>query len=163
MTNLEKQIDLLVRYTVTDDEELKKQLREELAATIQEKDVPAETSPYKIEDTTEDLLDELGVPHHLLGRDYIVTAISLILEDPENLHQITYMLYPAIADKYNSTATRVERAIRHAVESAWLRGNYGILKELFGNTVDRDKGKPTNCQFLAACTKIVSRRVRDIA
>lgn len=162
MTNMEKQIDLLVRYATTDDEELKKQLRDELAATIQKNpEEPVDILAHKLEDTTEALLDEVGVPHHLLGRNYIVTAIHLITVDPDHIHQITDLLYPAIAVRHDTTASRVERAIRHAIESAWDRGNYGVLKERFGNTVDRNKGKPTNSQFLAACDKIVRRRMRD--
>ncbi|MBO5887506.1 MAG: hypothetical protein J6Q60_05745 [Bacteroidaceae bacterium] len=161
MTILEKQIDLLVRYTTTDDEELKKQLREELTATLQEtrEEDPAVYS-NKLSDAIDELLDELGAPHNLIGRKHLHKAIRMAVTDEECLTQITSVLYPAIAKEANTTPSRVERAIRHAIETAWDRGDYRTLKNYFGNTIDRDKAKPTNHHFIAGCANIVRRQMR---
>ena len=162
MTTLEKQIDLLVRYTVTDDEDLKKQLREELIATLQEtheEDPSVYTS--KLNDTIDELLNELGVPHNLIGRKHLHTAIGMAATDDECLTQITSVLYPDIAKQNSTSPSRVERAIRHAVEAAWDRGDYRTLTHYFGNTVHRDKAKPTNHHFIAGCANIVRRQMRD--
>lgn len=162
MTTREKQIDLLVKYTVTDDEELKKQLKEELIATLQEtrKEDPT-VYANKLSDMTDELLDELGVPHNLIGRKHLHTAIRMAVTDEECLTQITSVLYPDIAKENNTTPSRVERAIRHAVEAAWDRGDYRALTHYFGNTIDRNKAKPTNHHFIAGCANIVRRQMRN--
>ncbi len=102
------------------------------------------------------LLHDMGVPAHLKGYQYLRDAILLILEDSSLLGAITKELYPKIADKYDTTPSRVERAIRHAIELAWGRGNIDLMTEYFGYTVDLEKGKPTNSAFIA----MVSDRIR---
>ncbi len=94
------------------------------------------------------LLHELGVPSHIKGYTYIREGINLIYNDPELASAITKELYPMIAKKYNTTSSRVERAIRHAIEVSWNRANWELMEEVFGYSVDIDKAKATNSEFI---------------
>ena len=93
-------------------------------------------------------LHELGVPSHIKGYQYIREGITLVYERPDIIGGITKELYPEIAEKYDSTVSRVERAIRHAIEVSWNRGNWDLMEEIFGHSVDIDKAKPTNSEFI---------------
>ncbi|GAA0458160.1 sporulation transcription factor Spo0A [Alkalibacillus silvisoli] len=95
------------------------------------------------------IIHEVGVPAHIKGYLYLREAISMVYHDIELLGSITKVLYPDIAKKYNTTASRVERAIRHAIEVAWNRGNIDSLSAIFGYTVSVSKAKPTNSEFIA--------------
>ncbi len=94
------------------------------------------------------ILHELGVPSHIKGYHYLREGIKLIYNNPELIGGITKELYPSIARKFSSTDTRVERSIRHAIEVSWNRGNWDLMQELFGYSVDIDKAKPTNSEFI---------------
>jgi len=94
-------------------------------------------------------IQQLGVPAHIKGYQYIRDAITMVIDDMETINSITKLLYPTVAKHYNTTASRVERAIRHAIEVAWDRGNPDVLNELFGYTILGSKGKPTNSEFIA--------------
>ena len=93
-------------------------------------------------------LHDLGVPSHVKGYQYIREGIILVYNNPTIIGGITKELYPAIARKFNSTTSRVERAIRHAIEISWNRANWDLMEELFGYSVDIDKAKPTNSEFI---------------
>ncbi|WP_191560859.1 sporulation transcription factor Spo0A [Metabacillus idriensis] len=95
------------------------------------------------------IIHEIGVPAHIKGYLYLREAISMVYNDIELLGSITKVLYPDIAKKFNTTASRVERAIRHAIEVAWSRGNIESISSLFGYTVSMTKAKPTNSEFIA--------------
>lgn len=95
------------------------------------------------------IIHEIGVPAHIKGYLYLRTAILMAVENMDVLNAVTKQLYPDIAAQYNTTDTRVERAIRHAIEVAWERGNIDMIHELFGYTIQADKGKPTNSEFIA--------------
>ncbi|MBD1378782.1 sporulation transcription factor Spo0A [Metabacillus arenae] len=95
------------------------------------------------------IIHEIGVPAHIKGYLYLREAISMVYNDIELLGSITKVLYPDIAKKFNTTASRVERAIRHAIEVAWSRGNIESISSLFGYTVSMSKAKPTNSEFIA--------------
>ena len=95
------------------------------------------------------LLHEIGIPAHIKGYHYLRDAIMMAVEDMDVLNAITKVLYPTVAKKYQTTSSRVERAIRHAIEVAWSRGKLDTLDELFGYTVSTGKGKPTNSEFIA--------------
>jgi len=95
------------------------------------------------------ILHEVGVPAHIKGYIYLREAIKLVIDDVELLGGITKTLYPMIAEKYNTTPSRVERAIRHAIEVAWNRGRVETIDKIFGYTIDQNKGKPTNSEFIA--------------
>ena len=94
------------------------------------------------------ILHELGVPSHIKGYQYIRDGILMIYDNPEIVGGITKELYPDVAKKYNTTVSRVERAIRHAIEVSWNRGNWDLMEEIFGHSVDIDKAKPTNSEFI---------------
>jgi two-component system response regulator (stage 0 sporulation protein A) len=95
------------------------------------------------------VIHELGIPAHIKGYQYLRDAIIIAINDSEVINSITKVLYPEIAKRYNTTASRVERAIRHAIEVAWGRGNTDTLNDLFGYTISTGKGKPTNSEFIA--------------
>ena len=95
------------------------------------------------------LLHSLGIPSHIKGYMYIRDSIDLMYNNPSMIGAITKELYPEIASKYDTTSSRVERAIRHAIEVSWNRGDYDVMEELFGNSVDYDRAKPTNSEFIA--------------
>lgn len=95
------------------------------------------------------MLHSLGVPSHIKGYEYIREGIGLMYTNPSMLGAITKEMYPEIAHKYNTTSSRVERAIRHAIEISWTRGDYDKMEEFFGHSVDYDRAKPTNSEFIA--------------
>ena len=95
------------------------------------------------------VLHNLGIPSHIKGYIYIRESIKLMYESSELVGGITKEIYPEIAKKYDSTISRVERAIRHAIEISWNRGDYDVMEEIFGNSVDFDRSKPTNSEFIA--------------
>lgn len=95
------------------------------------------------------IIHEIGVPAHIKGYQYLRDAIILSVNDMEMLNSITKVLYPTIAKRHQTTPSRVERAIRHAIEVAWSRGKMDTIDELFGYTVSTGKGKPTNSEFIA--------------
>ncbi|MDE5620020.1 MAG: sporulation transcription factor Spo0A [Ruminococcus sp.] len=99
-----------------------------------------------------DIIHQLGVPAHIKGYHYLRTAILYSIEDKTLLDSVTKLLYPTVAGIYDTTSSRVERAIRHAIEIAWDRGNVDTLNSFFGYTVDTGKGKPTNSEFIALIT-----------
>ena len=94
------------------------------------------------------MLHELGMPSHIKGYQYIREGISMIYNDPNLIGGITKELYPELADRFETTVSRVERAIRHAIEVSWNRGNWDYMEEIFGHSVDIDKAKPTNSEFI---------------
>ncbi len=94
------------------------------------------------------ILHELGVPSHIKGYQYIREGIILIYNNPKLIGGITKELYPEISNKFNTTVSRVERAIRHAIEVSWNRGDWNLMDEIFGHSVDVDKAKPTNSEFI---------------
>lgn len=94
------------------------------------------------------MLHELGMPSHIKGYQYIREGITMIYNDPNIIGGITKELYPELASKFDTTVSRVERAIRHAIEVSWNRWNWDYMEELFGHSVDIDKAKPTNSEFI---------------
>jgi two-component system response regulator (stage 0 sporulation protein A) len=95
------------------------------------------------------IIHEIGVPAHIKGYQYLREAIMMSVNDIEMLNSITKILYPTIAKQFQTTPSRVERAIRHAIEVAWSRGKMDTIDELFGYTINNGKGKPTNSEFIA--------------
>ena len=110
---------------------------------------PKSKTPVDLETEITNIIHEIGVPAHIKGYMYLREAITMVVNDMELLSAVTKELYPSIAKKYNTTASRVERAIRHAIEVAWGRGQIEAINKLFGYTVHNDKGKPTNSEFIA--------------
>lgn len=108
-----------------------------------------ENSREDLEVDITNIIHEVGVPAHIKGYQYLRDAITMVVEDMDLLGAVTKELYPAIAQLNNTTPSRVERAIRHAIEVAWNRGKIETINSLFGYTVHNDKGKPTNSEFIA--------------
>jgi two-component system response regulator (stage 0 sporulation protein A) len=106
-------------------------------------------SPKNIEAEVTNIMHEIGVPAHIKGYQYLRDAIIMVIKDLDIINSITKQLYPTIARAYNTTPSRVERAIRHAIEVAWSRGQVEAIDALFGYTVSIGKGKPTNSEFIA--------------
>ena len=105
-----------------------------------------------LETRVTDMIHEIGIPAHIKGYHYLRDAIIMAVEDMDVLNAITKILYPTVAKKHQTTASRVERAIRHAIEIAWDRGDLDTINSFFGYTVNNCKGKPTNSEFIALLT-----------
>jgi len=108
-----------------------------------------DSAAYDLETKVTNILHEIGVPAHIRGYHYMREAIIMSVNDMDVLNYITKELYPSIAKKCNTTPSRVERAIRHAIEVAWNRGKIDAIDEIFGYTINNHKGKPTNSEFIA--------------
>ena len=108
----------------------------------------AEDIKIHLQITITKVLHELGIPSHIKGYQYIREGVTLVYNNPKIIGGITKELYPEIAKKYHSTTSRVERAIRHAIEISWNRANWDFMEDLFGYSVDIDKAKPTNSEFI---------------
>ncbi|MBQ3193468.1 MAG: sporulation initiation factor Spo0A C-terminal domain-containing protein [Oscillospiraceae bacterium] len=159
MTPLEKQVDALMRLCTACDEETKKKAREEIRYLLQGR--PSRGAFLDPEYQIRQILLELGAPDHLLGHPYAVQAVLLVIQDRVFIDQITFRLYPQLAAQFDTTASRVERAIRHLIEVTWTRGDLDILNHYFGSIVHPEKGKPTNGEFIARLANIVKQRLRE--
>ena len=109
-----------------------------------------------LEQDVTDMIHDIGVPAHIKGYQYLRTAILMTISDSEIINSVTKILYPSVAKKYSTTTSRVERAIRHAIEVAWDRGDVDTLNSYFGYTIQTHRGKPTNSEFIA----MISDRLR---
>lgn len=107
------------------------------------------SSQKSLEVEVTNIMREIGVPAHIKGYQYLRDAIMMVVKDLDVINSVTKQLYPTIAKEYNTTPSRVERAIRHAIEVAWSRGQMDTIDQLFGYTVNLGKGKPTNSEFIA--------------
>ena len=146
MTELEIKVEALMRCV--DPEKLRAALAEVTPADkAAVKRLPSmEEAMYR---EIRAALLEIGVPNHLKGYRYVVSGVGLVVQNEDLLDMITDGLYPAIAKMHDTTKSKVERAVRHAIEVAWDRGDRDVLYKLFGNTVSNMKGKPTNGEFFA--------------
>ncbi len=118
------------------------------------RDIPAaamqtEEKGPDIETQVTQIIHQIGVPAHIKGYQYLRTAILLTIKDSDIINSVTKVLYPSVAKKYATTTSRVERAIRHAIEVAWDRGDVDTLNSYFGYTIQNNRGKPTNSEFIA--------------
>lgn len=116
-----------------------------------------------LEETVSDIMHELGVPAHIKGYQYLRTSIMLSVESPEMMSSVTRVLYPTVAKKYGTTSSRVERAIRHAIEVAWDRGDIDVLNSYFGYTIQNSRGKPTNSEFIAMISDRLRLKLKKIS
>ena len=116
---------------------------------LEESHSPETLYQYNLESRVTAVIHEIGVPAHIKGYHYLREAILYTIQDMDAINAVTKVLYPAVAKRFNTTASRVERAIRHAIEVAWDRGDLETLQKYFGYTVSNVKGKPTNSEFIA--------------
>ena len=119
---------------------------------------PVQRPTQNLESVVTDIIHEIGVPAHIKGYQYLREAIILTINDMDVINAVTKVLYPAVAKKFATTPSRVERAIRHAIEVAWDRGDIETLQKFFGYTVSNIKGKPTNSEFIAMIADCLSLR-----
>ena len=123
--------------------------------------VKEERTEKDLESEITTIIHEIGIPAHIKGYQYLRDAIMMSVQDMDMLNSVTKVLYPGIAKKYHTTASRVERAIRHAIEVAWSRGKMDTIDEMFGYTVSNYKGKPTNSEFIALVTDRIRLQMKD--
>ncbi len=138
-----------IKRAKKDNSQKRKEALPEIALTGEKKQEKTEAD---LEADVTEIIHEIGVPAHIKGYQYLRDAIVMSVKDMDMLNSITKILYPTIAKKYQTTPSRVERAIRHAIEVAWGRGRMDTLDDMFGYTINRGKGKPTNSEFIALIT-----------
>ena len=146
----QKQIEAVIeecrKKGVTINDLLKHALLDETTEFI---DNNANAETLEIERHVSNILKKLGMPAHIKGYRYVRDAIIFAFEHPDTMDKVTKVLYPTIAKHFDTTPSRVERAIRHAIEVAWDRGNSDVLNNYFGYSIKSDRGKPTNSEFIA--------------
>jgi len=125
-------------------------------------DIKAQKPGPSLEALVTEIIHEIGVPAHIKGYQYLREAIILTINDMDVINAVTKILYPTVAKKFSTTPSRVERAIRHAIEVAWDRGDLETLQKFFGYTVSNIKGKPTNSEFIAMIADRLSLQRRDM-
>ena len=120
--------------------------------------------PAELKNMVTSIIHEIGVPAHIKGYQYLREAIMIAVDDMDVINAVTKVLYPEVARRFSTTPSRVERAIRHAIEVAWDRGDLETLQRFFGYTVSNTKGKPTNSEFIAmiADRLVLERRRQGI-
>ena len=156
MTTVEKKLNLLLELALAEDEESRAKIRKTIASQF----VPStgrENQDAAIRRSVESMCLRLGVPCHILGRAYLMTGLAMVVKNYDLVYDITKGFYTTVAGYHGTTASRVERAIRHAIEVTWTRADPDVLAEVFGNTIAADKGKPTNSEFVAR----VALTIRD--
>ena len=159
MSILELKVDTLLRLCATEDPQEQKMIRRELLELMKARWQTSVDPEYLVRQ----LLLELGAPDHLVGHPYVVQAILMVVENRNYIDSITLSLYPQLAAKFETTPSRVERAIRNLIEITWARGDWEVLTRYFGNTVSAEKGKPTNGEFIARMSNVVKQRLREAA
>ena len=122
---------------------------------------PLQQGNASLEAAVTEIIHEIGVPAHIKGYQYLREAIILTINDMDIINAVTNVLYPEVAKKFGTTPSRVERAIRHAIEVAWDRGDIEVLQKFFGYTVSNIKGKPTNSEFIAMIADCLSLRQKQ--
>ena len=153
LMNADKEFHIMITVPSTRKKEL----------VVQEKKESKPKQPiHDLEQDVTNMIHEIGVPAHIKGYQYLREAIMMSVEDPSMISSITKILYPTIAKKFQTTPSRVERAIRHAIEVAWSRGRMETLDSLFGYTVNTGKGKPTNSEFIALIADRIRLDYREI-
>ena len=159
MYTLEQKVNLIMEYIVEDDCTEKIRLREKIMQALCER---KDTGAMDMDGSIDNLLKEIGAPCHPIGYDQLKYAIKLVMLDKTYVHSITGRLYPDVAKEFNSTPIRVERNIRKVI-TAIFDGQYGSdnAYDLFKNSIARDRGKPTNSQFIIVCVRELERRMRE--
>ena len=160
---LEQKFNALAAFVLAEEPVAKETARKALVAVTKTETNHVSTNDSKMEDAIHQFLMDLGAQPHLLGYRYAVYGISLAVNRPEVIDNITGTggFYQMIAAKFDTTACRVERAIRHLIEMIWLNGNPDNLISYFGLSIRNDKGKPTNAHFISRCALVIRSRLRN--
>lgn len=162
MFTIEQKVDLVLRYIASADDTQRSELKSRILEALDDGATTPVCDNPNIDDMILDLMKELGVPAHLLGHDYLVYAIKLQISDHTYSKTMTTRLYPDIAVKFDTTGSRAERAIRHAVEVGFNRSDWETIVNVFGSSTSLDRGKATNSEFIAACANEISRRMKNL-
>lgn len=161
MFTLEQKVDLILRYIATNDLNQRNQIRNSLVTALNSNEsVP--TTILVVDDLIVDMLKVLGMPQRLLGYEYATQAIKLYISDPSYKNDITKRLYPDVAKLCGSTASRVERGIRHAIGSMLLNGDMSDIERVFGNAISFYKGSITNTEFIVSCGNEIIRKAKKL-
>jgi len=139
----------------------KNKVRKEIGRPVEMEKKSEKYSLQTLEEDVTEIIHEVGVPAHIKGYQYLREAIIMSVTNMDMLNSITKILYPGIAKKFDTTPSRVERAIRHAIEVAWSRGKMDTLDDLFGYTISNGKGKPTNSEFIALITDKIRLQMKS--
>jgi two-component system response regulator (stage 0 sporulation protein A) len=161
---LEKKIDAMAGMVLADNESDFRLAKSRLLQLMQEPAAeagPVRQTSFDVEDEIRKILLEIGIPDRLSGHRYVMEAVRLVVADEEYIRSITKLLYPSVAEKFDSTSSKVERAIRHCIEAAWDRGDLRVLDKYFGNTIDRYSGRPTVGEFIARIANVVAQRQKE--
>ena len=163
MFTLEQKVDLVMRYVTTVDQFKRIELKRMLVAALKEgDDNDARTYVEEVERVSADIIKKIGMPPHLAGHDHALKAIQLCAMDPSYLRGgVTKCLYPDIAKAFDTTPSRVERTIRHAIESVFYRGNTEIVVSIFGDVLHIKNGKLSNSEFFAAAANEINRQLKE--
>lgn len=157
MTKTDMKIDALIECILAKSDAEYKAARKKLQALCD----GSVTIKRDAETVIRELLLELGAPDHLVGHPYTVQDILLVVQDRKYIDNITFGLYPALSVMFDTTASRVERAIRHLIEIVFTRCDYDVINQYFGNSIHPDKGKPTNGEFIARMANIVKLQLKQ--
>lgn len=161
MFTLEQKVDLILRYIATNDNAKKSQLKKMVVKALESSEsVP--TTVLTVDDLIVDMLKALGMPQHLKGYGYIVKGIKLCIQNPKYLSPITYRLYPALADLFETTTGGIERNIRRVIEAMFDNGDIDNITRIFGNTMSVSKGKLSNYEFIVFCTNEITRKMKKL-
>lgn len=155
MTMLEKTVEALRRCVPVDTFNA-------AMAEVEREGAATKSEHMTVENISLAMLTELGVPAHLKGHPYIITGLTVLYCDPDAINFVVKELYPIIAERHKTTPYRVERAIRHAIEVAWSRGDTEVLVKYFGHTVSMKSGRPTNSEFLAQLAIIIRQKMKEV-
>jgi two-component system response regulator (stage 0 sporulation protein A) len=163
MFTLEQKVDLILRYIATTDKNQRDDLKKLVVEALNpgETTAPAHTGP-DVEDLIADMLRDIGMPQHVNGYYYTVYAIKICVANHQHLNGITKTLYPEVAKEFDTTPSRVERSIRHAIELAFDRNDMRSLMSVFGNTISAINGKVTNSECIAFCTNEINRKLKKL-
>lgn len=157
---LKERIELIHRHEETAST---KRMPIEINAEVED---TSENVELELEKQITSIISEIGIPAHVKGYHYVRASIILAIQTPESINAITKIIYPVIAKKYLTSPSRVERAIRHAIEVAWDRGNIETLNRIFGYSINEKKGKPTNSEFIAMIAdqlRLENKKFRNLA
>lgn len=163
MFTIEQKVDLVMRFVTTVDQNKRIELKRQLIAALKD-DGNSDIGTYEeeVEKVSVELLKKIGMPPHLSGHDYALRAIQMCTLNPSYLRgYVTKCLYPDIANEFGSTPSKVERAIRHAIECVFYRGNTSAVLEIFGNVTHVKSGKLSNSEFIAASVNEINRQLKE--
>lgn len=158
---IENKLNTIMRCLAAESENDREQARVDLRKMLSKTGGDMINTSKNVEQIIADVLVDIGVPCHISGYSYLTTAIRAVVENNDLISTITKELYPTVAKEHNSTASKVERAIRHAIECCCDRSDFDTIWRYFGNTISSDKGKPTNSEFIARMANVVRFRLQE--